>query len=195
MCQEEHFQHADHKGGLMSTHSIEVVEIRKEPHPNADSLSIVKIHGWQCVVRTADWNDGDLAAYIPPDYVVPEKPEYEFLKDKDGKFHGRIRVKKLRGYISQGLLMPAPQGSVIGENVMERMEITRYVPLEPATMGGDCLSPPKSVWHNRHYDVEDHRRYNTVLEQGEPVVVTEKIHGANIRVVFTDGELWVGSRT
>src|SRR5216684_2229310 len=179
----------------MSTHSIEVVEVQKEPHPNADTLSVVKIHGWQCVVRTADWNDGDLAAYIPPDYVVPEKPEYEFLRDKDGKFHPRIRVRKLRGYISQGLLMPAPRGVAVGDNVIEQMGITRYVPPEPATMGGDCASPPTSVWHNKHYDVEAHQRFNLVIQPGENVVVTEKIHGANARVVHTEGELWVGSRT
>jgi len=51
----------------MSTHVVEVVKIKKENHPNADSLSIVKVRGWQCVVRTDDWEDGQLAAYIPPD--------------------------------------------------------------------------------------------------------------------------------
>jgi RNA ligase (TIGR02306 family) len=44
-------------------------------------------------------------------------------------------------------------------------------------------------------DIENVRRWSKVLVEGEEVVMTEKIHGANARFVFANGRLYVGSRT
>ncbi|MBM4258012.1 MAG: hypothetical protein FJ147_19230 [Deltaproteobacteria bacterium] len=76
---------------VKSTHRVEVVPVQLEAHPNADSLSIVRIFdGYTCCVRTADWQDGQLAAYIPPDSVVDStRPECAFLAG-----HERIKVRK-----------------------------------------------------------------------------------------------------
>ena len=52
---------------------VEVVEIGElEKHPNADTLSIVKVKGWQCIVKTDEFKDVKLAAYIPIDSLIPE---------------------------------------------------------------------------------------------------------------------------
>jgi hypothetical protein len=49
-----------------STHRVEIVPVNLEPHPNADTLSIVRVFdGYTCVVRTADWEGVPFAAYIP----------------------------------------------------------------------------------------------------------------------------------
>ena len=45
---------------------------------------------------------GDKIVYIEIDSIVPERPEFEFLRNR--KF--RIRTIKLRGQISQGLILP-----------------------------------------------------------------------------------------
>ncbi len=45
------------------------------------------------------------------------------------------------------------------------------------------------------YDVEVLKNYSGVLVDGEPVLVTEKIHGSNARYVFLDGKMHAGSRT
>jgi RNA ligase (TIGR02306 family) len=45
------------------------------------------------------------------------------------------------------------------------------------------------------YDIEALRKYSNVLVDGEVVEITEKIHGANSRFVWTDGKLHVGSHT
>lgn len=83
--------------------------------------------GWQCVVRTADWvgslyqlkeatPDGQAlyeGVYISLDALLdPEVPEFAFLKDKatkkfpDGRPGHRVKTIKLRGMISQGLVIP-----------------------------------------------------------------------------------------
>ena len=172
----------------MSTHSCDVVEVKLETHPNADTLSIVRVGGWQCLVRTDDWKDGDLAVYVPPDSIVPQgDPQFEFLGD-----HRRVKAKKLRGVWSAGLLVPAPEGAQVGEDLMEKLGIEHYEPPLPMSTGGDNVKPPAGVFPV--YDVENFNRYPDVIQPGERVIITEKIHGANARYTWQDDQMYVGSR-
>lgn len=181
---------------MNSTHKVEVVPVQLLPHPNADSLSIVQVFGYQVCVRTADWEGKTLGAFIPPDSIVPDTPEYAFL---GGKL--RIKAKRLRGVKSFGLLVPAPEGSVLWENVAEKLGITHYDPPEPLSMGGDAEKPPVYEDENGFrstypvYDVESLRRYPDVLKAGELVSVTEKIHGCNARFLYLNERLYAGSHT
>ena len=78
-----------------------VIDIR--PIPNADRIEVATVLGWECVVAKKDgFKVGDLVIYIEVDSIVPDRPEYEFLRDR--KF--RVRTIKLRGQVSQGLVLP-----------------------------------------------------------------------------------------
>lgn len=177
-----------------STHRVEVVPVTLEPHPNADTLSVVRIFsGYTCCVRTEDWQSGDLAAYVPPDSVVPTtRPEFAFLA-KDGRETERIRVKKLRGIVSMGLLLKAPAGANVGDDLAEHFGVTHYEPPLSLVSGGEDCEPPAG--YHPHYDVESLRRYAQAFVPGELVIVTEKIHGANGRFCCVDGAMFCGSRT
>lgn len=134
---------------------------------------------------------GDLAAYIPPDSLVSTKrPEFAFLK-REGRDLERIKVKKLRGLYSQGLLIKAPLNAKEGDDVSELLEVSHY---EPPAQGTACdaESGPLHV-HVPTFDVESYRRYAHVLQQDEEVAISEKIHGANTKMTFHDGRFWVGS--
>lgn len=163
-----------------------MVPVQLERHPNADSLSLVKVFHYSVIVRTVDWIDRKIGAYICPDSVVPDTPEYAFLNG-----HRRIKVRKLRGIISMGLLMPAPDGAVIGQDVAERMGVLHYEPPDTTT-GGENVPPPPGYHPN--YDVDTMYRYAHLFKEGEPVIVTEKIHGANGRWAWIDGQMYCGSR-
>ena len=66
----------------MSTHKAEVICIEEiKSHPNADSLGLIQIEGFEVCVRLGDFKIGDLALYIEPDSVVPDTKEFQFLKD------------------------------------------------------------------------------------------------------------------
>ena len=175
---------------VKSTHRVEVVRVKLEDHPNADSLSIVRIFdGYTCCVRTADWEDGQLAAYIPPDSVVDSsRPEFAFLAG-----HERIKVRKLRGIMSMGLLVPAPAGAQIGDDVADYFGVAHYEPPLPLSTGGETEPPPDG--YRPAFDVESLRRYGHIFADGEPVWVTEKIHGASARYCWQDGRMRCGSRT
>lgn len=167
----------------MSTHAVRVVPVALEPHPNADALSIVRVGGFQCVVRTEDWRDRRLGAYVPPDSIVPEG----LVPD----ISGRIRAVRLRGEVSEGLLVPAPEGAEVGDDVMEALGVTHY---EPAPESGGHGAPPPPIYAPS-YDVENARAQTPTWPIGTALVVTEKIHGESWRAVCVDGEIHVGSRT
>lgn len=79
----------------VETHKAEVVPFVMEKHPDADSLSIVKVWGFQCVVRTEDWQGTTKAVYVQPDSVLPDLPEYRFLKDTSSTRKDRDTLAKL----------------------------------------------------------------------------------------------------
>lgn len=186
----------------MSTHEVRVIRVGEVvKHPNADRLGLVQIDGFTAIVRLDDFKSGDLGAYIEPDYLVPDTPDYAFLK---GKL--RIRSQKLRGVWSQGLLVHAPDGAEEGACVMERLGIKRYEPPAPAeqrAMHGQGGKLGNSQAEKPHptlagigvYDLENWRKHGRVLEAGEIVHVTEKLHGCNARFAWRGGRMYAGSRT
>lgn len=187
---------------VKSTHKVEVVPLVLDKHPNADRLSVAKVFGFTCVTETSQWDGKSLAAYLPPDSVVDvNRPEFSFLAKhakSDGK--ARIRAMKLRGVLSFGLLVPAPDGAREGDDVAELLGVTHYeAPVRGAQSPGGLftggeVAPAPGVYMVK-YDLEAGRRYAlNAFVPGEPVMVTEKIHGANARYVFWDGRMHCGSR-
>ena len=194
----------------MSTHEVLVVRIPAvEEHPNAHSLEIIPLYngGFTAIARKGEFKVGDLAIFIEPDYVVPPDAEmFAFLEKK------RITCKKLRGVRSQGLLLPALPGMVEGENVMERLGIVRYVPRkaggrytrtagldqaesELAFRNSGTVPAPQALNRVQKYDIESVRKFVGTFTPGEEIIATEKIHGANARFSFVDGQQFCGSRT
>jgi RNA ligase (TIGR02306 family) len=179
----------------MSEHIIEVIKISElQPHPGADRLDIIKVHGWTCCVKKGDFKVGDLAAYIPPDYVVDTtRPEFAWLR-KEGFTKHRVRVQKLRGIVSQGFLIKAPADSIVGENCIDKLSIERYEPHIPGlATGGEAVAGPS--FYCEKYDVENFYARDKLLTEGEEVIVTEKLHGCNARFVYHNDRFWCGSRT
>src|SRR3972149_2610059 len=173
----------------MSEFKVDVVRIREvEKHPNADTLSICHIHsGYPVIFKTGDFHPGDLAVYIPVDALVPlEDSRFAFLKGRT-----RIRASKLRGIFSMGLLIPAEASWEEGEDVQELLKIKKYEPLEQINMGTENEHCP-FVFPN-YTDIAGLRRWPDILQDGEPVIITEKIHGTNAKYMWKDQRLWVGS--
>lgn len=183
---------------MSSESNVEVVRLGAlEKHPNADTLSVTMVHGgYPCIVRTEEWREGDLAVYVPVDSVVPDVPAFAFLRG-----HNRIRAQRLRGIFSMGLLVKPEPGMVKGENVGERLGITKWEAPEPGLPGTprgpglEAEAPPKGYVIPCYTDIEGLRRHRGALAPGEEVVITEKIHGANARYMHDGERLWVGSRT
>lgn len=170
----------------MSSLIVEVCEISDiQVHPNADRLEIARVKGWDVIIQKDQYAVGSLVVFIPPDCVLPdsliEKYELTYLKK-----NGRTGTVKLRGIISQGLVLPAKDfyGVILGKNVAEDLGITKYEVPEPAysNLGGKQVSRKKlNPLFDKYTDIENIKNYNTVFQEGELVVVTEKLHGCNAR--------------
>ncbi len=180
----------------LSTHKVEIVPVSLEPHPNADSLSIVRVYGYQVVVRTCDWKGVTVGAYLPPDSLVDTaRPEFAFLKT-EGRCKERIKAKKLRSVVSFGLLVPAPSGYAVGDDVASVLGVEHYEPpVNSLSSGGEAVSVPGPLSHLSKYDIDSLRRYASVFNAGERVLLTEKIHGANARFCYIGNTFYCGSRT
>lgn len=183
----------------MSTHSVNIIEISEvRPHDNAERLEIVPVGGWQAVVKKGQFKPGDRAIYIQPDYMVPTAlEEFSFLHKPERDQH-RLKAVRLRGVLSYGLLIPVPerlQGRAVGDDVMSDLDIERYEP--PVTnAGADDLPPDQwpDVYASK-FDVESLQNYPDVFKDGDPVIITEKIHGGNMRALYSNGVFYLGSRT
>jgi len=185
-----------------SSSRCEVIPLILEKHPNADKLSIVRIGGYQAVTQTEQWAGKDRAVYCPPDSMVPiDRPEFAFLNRGKGATYERIKAKKLRGEWSEGLLVAAPPGAQIGDDVSSVLGVQRYEPPEPGvnsggksnlTLAGENEPEPFPV---PKYDLEAWQKFGYLIPDGTPVVLTEKLHGANARFVYWNNRFYCGSRT
>jgi RNA ligase (TIGR02306 family) len=110
---------------------------------------------------------------------------------------------KLRGIFSMGLLIPANEieGAKSSEELTAILDITKYETPEEKTQNrveasNQAAANARKAGGNPKlpiYGLDAHRRYKDVLNEGEWVVVTEKVHGSNARYVHHKGRLFVGS--
>lgn len=98
------------------------------PIPGADRIEAAQVDGWECVVQKGEFAVGQHIVYIEVDSIVPDRPEFEFLRDR--KF--RVRTIKLRKQVSQGLVLPMsilPAGDYpLDTDVTEVLGIKKYDP-------------------------------------------------------------------
>jgi RNA ligase (TIGR02306 family) len=183
----------------MSTHSVNVIKIETVlPHENAERLNIVPVNGWQAVVKKGQFKVGDRAIYIEPDYtVLTSRTEFSFLA-REGRDRHRLKAVRLRGALSYGLLIPIPDflsDHPVGANVMADLEIERYEPPIKLAGGGELPADQHPQVYSSKFDVEGLKRFPAIIQTGEPVIITEKIHGANARYLYTDDTFYMGSRS
>jgi len=173
-----------------------VQEIKKiEPIPNADKLELAHILGWKVVVKKGEFGVGDPVVYIEVDSILPERPEFEFLRD----YGFRIRTIKLRGQVSQGIafplsILPEDREYNIGDDVTDLLGIKKYEPPIPIQLSGEVVGPfPEFI------PKTDEVRIQTIPEllekyKGETCYITEKIDGTSGTYYLRDREFGVCSR-
>lgn len=181
-----------------------------DPIEGADMIVKATVLGWEIVVKKDEFKVGDLVSYIQIDTVVPEKPEFEFLRERQF----RVRTIKLRKQISQGLVVPLPAGSwAEGDDLTEALGVKKF------EKGGEIpgVQPRKPrawhkrLWHMLKYNylvkifpglktfnrnrfptnlvpITDEERIQNipgVLQQymGKPFVVSEKLDGSSITII------------
>jgi len=168
----------------MKLASIErILEVLK--HPNADALDIVKVLGYQCIVKKDQYKVNDLTVFIQPDTVLPDAEWSAFYKSKSN----RVRSIKLRGSWSFGIVEPLLVLERYGEikntliqlvegaDVTDILGITKYEPPVPQDLNAKGNLP-------FGLGKTDEERYQNIrdLPYGELVDVTLKVDGSSMTV-------------
>lgn len=166
-----------------------------EPIANADSIVKATVLGWQLVIKKDEFKPGDLCVYVEIDSILPDKPEFEFLRNRNF----RIRTIKLRGQISQGICFPLnilPNNIQVeeGVDVTDVLNIVKYEPPVPVNMqgimkGGFPSFIPKT----------DETRVQVLQDlldthKGAACYITEKLDGTSVTYFIKDGVFGVCSR-
>lgn len=129
-----------------------------DPIPGADAIEKATVLGWELVVKKGEFRVGDLVVYCEVDSVLPERAEFEFLRDR--KF--RIKTIRLRGQISQGICFPLdvlPKDSKYfapgigwfvpeGTDVTEVLGVKKWEPYQETHAPGNRKSGPKYIFPN-----------------------------------------------
>ncbi|OQA01113.1 MAG: RNA ligase [Bacteroidetes bacterium ADurb.Bin408] len=166
-----------------------------EAIPGADAIEKATVLGWQLVVKKGEYQVGDLTVYCEIDSLLPERPEFEFLKARKM----RIKTIRLRGQISQGICFPLsilPAGTEIAEGVdcTDILGIKKYEPPLPA-----CLSGKVKGRFPYFLPKTDETRVQVLQNlldryKGTPCYITEKIDGSSVTYYLKDGAFGVCSR-
>ena len=173
----------------MSTFQVTVLPITVENHPNADALELARIGAYLSVIRKGQFVTGDLVAYIPEDAILPPVliEELGLTGKLAGSAKNRVKAVKLRGILSQGICVRAKPSWTPGQDVAGELGITKYEPVIPAAFYGDMMNV--STQRTLKYDIENFKRFSTVLVPGETVVMTEKCHGTFALFGFLSDDL------
>jgi len=113
-----------------------------QPIDGADRIEVATVNGWKVVVAKGVGHQiGDLVVYCEIDSFLPIRPEYEFLrkssykKMSDGSEGFRLRTVKLRGQVSQGLILPIRVFEDYGYGIgKDRTDSTVLFVTDPETM-------------------------------------------------------------
>jgi hypothetical protein len=119
--------------------------VKITPIEGADAIETAMVLGWEIVIKKGEYQVGDLCCYIQIDTVVPEKPEYEFLRER--KF--RVKTIKLRKQISQGLIVALPEGNWSeGDDLTNVIGVKKYEKVDNNPARYEKPRKPKT-WYGR----------------------------------------------
>lgn len=188
---------------------------RLEPIPGADKIEVATVDGWKVVVaKDVGHQEGDLIVYCEVDSFLPIKPEYEFLRKSSYKKMGdkegfRLKTIRLRGQISQGLVLPISvlKGKIdfgpglsfedsienmLGQDVSDILGIVKYEKPIPAQLSGKVRGNFPSFLQK----TDEERVQNLDISEiaGKEWDVTEKVDGTSFTCYKYEGQFGVCSR-
>lgn len=179
-----------------------------KPIPNADAIEVAVVDGWNVVIKKGEYQVGDLAVYFEIDSWVPHDLAPFLSKGQEPKeFEGVVgnclRTVKLRGQVSQGLLLPLSiidskyrdmlEVPLEGYDVTDELGIKKYEAPIPASLAGEVHGVFPSFIsktdQERVQNIINNRQY--FLGRWE---VTTKLDGSSMTMFIRDDTVGVCSR-
>lgn len=185
-----------------------------KPINGADMIELAIVDGWQCVVKKDEFKVGDLAVYFEIDSFLPCVEPFLFLESKGRKKNGstgnegyRLKTIKLKGELSQGLLLPISSFPQITANIItnrhsidfnELLGVELYVELYEATIPASLQGKVKGNFPSFIPKTDEDRIQNNPkyfeLFDHISFEMTEKLDGTSCTAYFNNGVFGICSR-
>ena len=168
----------------------------KRPIEGADRIEAVRIDGWWVVSQKNLYEVGDLVVYFEIDSWIPHEiapfltREGKEPKDYNGVPGQRLKTIRLRGQLSQGLILPLTDVKLAnakeGDNVTEALNIQLWEKPVPAQLRGQVKgSFPTHIIPKT--DQERIQNIPKILEdQDTAYEITVKYDGTSLTVFFSE---------
>lgn len=175
------------------------------PIEGADMIEVATVDNWNVVIKKNEFRIGELVVYFEIDSFLPIREEFEFLRKSsykimaDGSEGFRLRTIKLRGQVSQGLIVPL---SILnstnnwneGDEVTEYLGVVKYEPPIPAELAGTVIGNVPS-----QIQKTDEERIQNLTSEYEnykkfKFFASEKADGTSATYFLNDGVFGVCGR-
>lgn len=176
-----------------------------KPIPNADAIEVAVVDGWEVVIKRGEYQPGDLAVYFEIDSWVPHEMAPFLSKGQEPKEYegirgNRLRTVKLRGQVSQGLLLPLSiLDDIVASQLFEGLDVTcplgivKYDPPIPACLAGEV----EGMFPSFISKTDQERVQNLIHKQDffkGSWEVTMKLDGSSMTMFVREDEVGVCSR-
>ena len=178
------------------------------PIEGADTIECAIVGGWTVVAKKGEYTAGDLAVYCEIDSFIPTAiapfltKAGQYPKTFEGVEGERLRTMKLRGQLSQGLLLPLSVLTMVDSLLFEGLDVSiplgiiKYEAPVPAQLAGEVrgMFPsfmPKTDQERIQNLSAEFAQWQTNKLTWE---VTEKLDGASMTVYVNGDDHGVCSR-
>jgi RNA ligase (TIGR02306 family) len=189
-----------------------------QPIEGADMIELAVVGGWKVVIaKDVGHKVGDHVVYCEIDSFLPIEPEFEFLRKSSFKKMGaqegfRLKTIKLRGQVSQGLIIPLRDAidviirrsgmDYVGtfaedDDVTGMLGIQKYEPPVPAQLAGKAKGNfPGFIQKTDEERVQNLTRdyEGWKLQSAHQFYAAEKLDGSSATFYLRDGQFGVCSR-
>ncbi len=168
------------------------------PIPGAEAIECAIVGGgWSVVIRKGEFYVNQIALYLEIDSWVPNSIAPFLSRGKEprefnGVYGERLRTIKLRGQISQGLLLPLPEWAHEGDDLTEKLGIQKWERPMPACLRGMAKGSFPS-WL-RKTDQDRVQNLDGKIDWNDEYEITTKLDGSSMTIWFKNGEWGVCSR-
>lgn len=174
--------------------SIQIINEIKT-HQNAEKLELAKVLGWQVVINKEQLlKTNDKVIYFEIDSILPKEEWSKFME----KCKYRVKTIKLRGELSQGLIIPIinifpklDREFNEGEDLTEFLKITKHEEEEIEKNGNQSSVKISSFPTNFGIEKTDEPRIQSnpkILDSflGNPYIATLKYDGTSSTFIYDE---------
>lgn len=167
-----------------------------ESIPGCTMIELATVMGWKCIVKKGEFRVGDLGVYFEIDSKLPNESWCSFME----KHSWRVKTMKMRGVVSQGLMLPL---SLIPHDVSQFNEdddltrifgVTKWAPeAELSFCSNSSGMFPRWLQKTDEMRIQSNK-YLLEETRQRHIYITEKVDGTSYTAFYVRDEKYGGPR-